>query len=121
MTDRKSSNTFDSIIKSFLNEYRIATTSDLSRIIERLDRIERLISKTATETGRSRKGAEGGRLTSASSVVLSVIKDSREGADFSYIKNKTGYDDKKLRNIIFRLNKIGKIKRLDRGVYVPND
>ena len=98
----------------------MATTNDISRIIDRLDRLERLITKSAIETGKIRKNGDLARMTSASSVVLSVIKDSRDGADFAHIKKKTGYDDKKLRNIIFRLNKIEKIKRLERGLYVIN-
>lgn len=120
MPDHKLANSFDSLVKSFLNEYKVATTSDISRIIDRLDRLERLITKSAIETGRMRKNGDLARMTSASSVVLSVIKDSRDGADFAHIKKKTGYDDKKLRNIIFRLNKIEKIKRLERGLYVIN-
>lgn len=120
MPDHKLANSFDSLVKSFLNEYKVATTNDISRIIDRLDRLERLITKSAIETGRMRKNGDLARMTSASSVVLSVIKDSRDGADFAHIKKKTGYDDKKLRNIIFRLNKIEKIKRLERGLYVIN-
>lgn len=120
MPDHKLANSFDSLVKSFLNEYKVATTNDISRIIDRLDRLERLITKSAIETGKIRKNGDLARMTSASSVVLSVIKDSRDGADFAHIKKKTGYDDKKLRNIIFRLNKIEKIKRLERGLYVIN-
>lgn len=121
MPDHKFSSSFDSLIKTFLTEYKVATTNDVSRIIDRLDRLEKLISKAAIEPGRLRKSGDLSRMTSASSVVLSVIKDSKEGADFSQIKKKTGYDDKKLRNIIFRLNKIEKIKRLERGIYVFNE
>ena len=33
------------------------------------------------------------------------------------LKKKTGFDDKKLRNIVFRLHKLGKIKRVGRGKY----
>ncbi len=121
MPDHKFFSSFDSLIKTFLTEYKVATTNDVSRIIDRLDRIERLISKAAIEPGRLRKSGDLSRMTSASSVVLSVIKDSKEGADFSQIKKKTGYDDKKLRNIIFRLNKIEKIKRLERGIYIFNE
>ncbi|WP_027358547.1 hypothetical protein [Desulforegula conservatrix] len=121
MPDHKFFSSFDSLIKTFLTEYKVATTNDVSRIIDRLDRLERLISKAAIEPGRLRKSGDLSRMTSASSVVLSVIKDSKEGADFSQIKKKTGYDDKKLRNIIFRLNKIEKIKRLERGIYVFNE
>lgn len=121
MPDPKFSSSFDSLIKTFLTEYKVATTNDVSRIIERLDRIERLISKSAIDPGRLRKTGDLGRMTSASSVVLSVVKDSKDGVDFSEIKKKTGYDDKKLRNIIFRLNKIARIKRLERGVYIFNE
>jgi len=121
MPDHKFFSSFDSLIKTFLTEYKVATTNDVSRIIDRLDRIERLISKAAIEPGRLRKNGDLSRMTSASSVVLSVIKDSKDGADFSQIKKKTGYDDKKLRNIIFRLNKIEKIKRLERGIYIFNE
>lgn len=121
MPDHKFSSSFDSLIKMFLSEYKVATTNDVSRIIDRLDRLERLISKVAIEPGRLRKTGDLSRMTSASSVVLSVVKDCKEGADFSEIQKKTGYDDKKLRNIIFRLNKIARIKRLERGVYVFNE
>jgi DNA-binding transcriptional regulator PaaX len=51
-------------------------------------------------------------------VVFDLIKRSREGLGFADIQAKTGFGDKKIRNIIFRLNKIGKIKRKQRGTYI---
>jgi transcriptional regulator NrdR family protein len=36
----------------------------------------------------------------------------------SKLKDRTGFDDKKTRNIIYRLRKQGKIKRKRRGVYI---
>jgi DNA-binding transcriptional regulator PaaX len=51
-------------------------------------------------------------------VVLDAIKRSKQGIDFAAIQAKTGFDEKKIRNIIFRLNKIGKIKRKSRGIYI---
>lgn len=119
MPDHKTSGALDAIIKSLIAEYRIATATDISRIIERLDRIERLIAKSVSDTGRGHKNGDNARMASASSVVFSVIKESKGGADFNQIKHITGYNDKKLRNIIFRLNKINRITRLSRGVYVP--
>lgn len=121
MPDHKTSSALDSIIRSLISDYRIATSNDISRIIERLDRIERLISRNISDSGRTRKNGDMTRMTSASSVVLSVIKESKGGADFNQIKHLTGYDDKKLRNIIFRLNKINRITRLSRGIYVPTE
>ena len=51
-------------------------------------------------------------------IVLDTIRRSKQGIDFAQIQAKTGFDEKKIRNIIFRLNKTGKIKRKSRGVYI---
>jgi DNA-binding transcriptional regulator PaaX len=51
-------------------------------------------------------------------IVLDTVKRSRQGIDFAAIQAKTGFDEKKIRNIIFRLNKTGKIKRKSRGIYI---
>ena len=50
--------------------------------------------------------------------VLELINASKKGLDIVTIKNETGFDDKKVRNIIFRANKEGKIQRADRGIYI---
>jgi predicted transcriptional regulator of viral defense system len=39
------------------------------------------------------------------------------GIGIAEVREQTGYDDKKLRNIIFRLNKMEKIQRVSRGSY----
>ena len=57
------------------------------------------------------------RLT-ATEQVLRVIKRSRKGVDVPTLKKKTGFEDKKVRNIIFRTSKEGKIKKVGRGIYV---
>jgi DNA-binding transcriptional regulator PaaX len=49
---------------------------------------------------------------------LDAIKRSKQGIDFAAIQANTGFDEKKIRNIIFRLNKTGKIKRKSRGIYI---
>jgi hypothetical protein len=38
--------------------------------------------------------------------------------DVPTLKTKTGFEDKKVRNIIFRASKEGKIKKVGRGIYV---
>lgn len=47
-----------------------------------------------------------------------MIRGLKQGAGMPEIKAKTGFDDKKVRNIIFRLNKNGSIERVSRGVYI---
>ena len=53
--------------------------------------------------------------------VLNLIKNSQDGLGVSKIREATGYDDKKLRNIIYRLNQMGKISRVSRGRYRIRD
>jgi DNA replicative helicase MCM subunit Mcm2 (Cdc46/Mcm family) len=53
----------------------------------------------------------------ATDQVLKIINRSKKGVDIATIKKKTGFEDKKLRNIIFRANKEGKIQRAERGLY----
>jgi predicted transcriptional regulator of viral defense system len=53
----------------------------------------------------------------ATDKVLRIIHTSKKGVDTATLKKRTGFDDKKIRNIIFRANKEGKIQRAGRGLY----
>ena len=54
----------------------------------------------------------------ATEQILKIIKRSRKGVDVPTLKTKTGFEDKKVRNIIFRASKEGKIKKVGRGIYL---
>lgn len=112
---------FDAMVKFFIQNYGIPTKKDIDRLEGRLDRIEQLI-KTGYPRGSSRppKSASGdkGHPITALETVLDIIKQSRNGTTFKDIQRKTGYNDKKIRNVIFRLNKLGRIERKSRGTYV---
>ena len=56
--------------------------------------------------------------TTSTEQILKIIKRSRKGVDVPTLKTKTGFEDKKVRNIIFRASKEGKIKKVGRGIYV---
>ena len=49
--------------------------------------------------------------------VLGIIGRSKKGAGTAAIMQKTGYNQKKVANIIYRLRKQQKIKSVDKGVY----
>ena len=49
--------------------------------------------------------------------VLNLIRRYKKGVDIGKLKSRTGFADSKIRAIIFRANKEGKIKRMGRGVY----
>ena len=54
----------------------------------------------------------------ATDKILRIVKRSKKGVDVPTLKKKTGFDDKKVRNIVFRASKEGKIKKSGRGIYV---
>jgi len=116
--------TFDAMVKFFIQQYDIPTKKDIEKLYTRLDRLEKLIRTTqrkATRQGYSKTGAaktkKGKNVLTASDVVFGTIKRSKKGLKISDIKLKTKFEDKKLRNILFRLYSLGRIKRLSRGIY----
>ncbi len=107
---------FDAMVRFFMSKYDIPTKRDIEKLNEKLDRLEAAISaRVKAEGAQGRKMA--GR-SDATDVVLQAMKTKKGGVKFAEIKARTGFRDKKIRNIIFRLNKLNKIKRNSRGVYV---
>lgn len=70
-------------------------------------------AKTAAKRPRQ-KPAQG----TAIGTVFEIITRSRKGVHTSEIKEKTGFGDKKIHNIIYKLKKQGRIKSERKGVYV---
>ena len=54
----------------------------------------------------------------ATDQVLNIIKRSKKGVNTATLMTKTGFDVKKVRNILQRTFKQGKIKRVAKGIYV---
>ncbi len=57
-------------------------------------------------------------VVTATEQVLNIIKRTKKGVDVPTLKQKTGFNDKKVRNIVFRAAKEGRIKKSGRGIYV---
>ncbi|MBU1162917.1 MAG: hypothetical protein KKA75_02060 [Proteobacteria bacterium] len=123
---RGKSVSFDAMVKFFMQHYNVPTKRDIDNIITKIDRLETMLksSPALTKSKRSskditttKKSGSESSLT-ASDMVLEAIKKSKQGANFAEIQAATGFGEKKLRNIIFRLNQIKKIKRKNRGVYI---
>jgi hypothetical protein len=108
---------FDAMVKFFLHTYEIPTKRDVDKLLARLDRLESLIAAVRPPRPVAERCASRQR-GPAADAVLETIKRSKQGLKFADIQTKTGFADKKIRNIIFRLNKLGKIKRHSRGVYI---
>jgi len=119
---RRKTVSFDAMVKFFMSTYDIPTKKDINKLMDKLDRIEKLI-RTSEINGKKKRAitrnyAGGKVLATASDEVFNVIKRFNSGAGFPEIQDRTGFGDKKIRNILFRLNKLGKIRRKNRGVYI---
>ena len=98
--------------------------SKISKDLEKMSRrIQKLTSSIPTGKGRAqkasmpkpvvvRKGKKSGTQT-----VLDMIKKSKSGIAAGVLIKKTGFEDKKIRNILFKALTDGKIERVGRGVY----
>jgi septal ring factor EnvC (AmiA/AmiB activator) len=72
----------------------------------------------AKKAGTRKTVAKKKSAPTATAQVLSVIKKSKKGVDVPTLIKKTGFEDKQIRNIVFRAFKQGKIKRAGRGAYI---
>jgi predicted Rossmann fold nucleotide-binding protein DprA/Smf involved in DNA uptake len=121
----KKSVSFDAMVHFFMKYYNIPTKRDIEKLMTKLDHLETMVKQSYTKANGTRSRDLRTRIQSgrpgmtASDTVLEIIKETADdGVKFAEIKDKTGFDDKKIRNIVFRLNKLGKIKRKNRGIYV---
>ena len=122
MTKRKGKPvSFDAMVKFFMHNYNIPTKRDIDRLNDRLDRLEKLIKALPPRNRRAPEKHNGDSPQSATQTVLDLIRRSKNGIGIAEVREQTGYDDKKLRNIIFRLNKMEKIMRVSRGSYKAMD
>ncbi|MGD2030091.1 MAG: hypothetical protein PVG86_09165 [Desulfobacterales bacterium] len=118
---------FDAMVKFFLQYYNIPSRNDIDKLMAKMDRLEMLIKTSAISrkgdvisgVKASKKRALTGRTTMTSTDrALEVIKRFKKGVGFAEIQARTGFEEKKLRNIIYRLHKMGKIVRKTRGLYI---
>ena len=122
---KRKSVSFDAMVKFFIRNYDIPTKKDIDTLNDRLERIEKYLMTppAARRSGAAAKNKSGGgtiknrSAMTASDSVYNFIKRASGGLNFAEIKAKTGFEEKKLRNIIFRLHSTQRIKRISRGVY----
>ncbi|MDX9817666.1 MAG: hypothetical protein RBT16_02050 [Desulfococcus multivorans] len=121
MSTRKKKNVnLNALVRMFLREYNIPTKKDVDRLMARIDRLEQLIKLDMESSRPKRPQPKVGSGKAASDEVLAVIQDFQNGIQFAKIKNITGFEEKKLRNIIYRLHRMGKIERINRGTYIAS-
>ena len=78
----------------------------------------RTVKAKARAVAKKTAGRKRAPQMTATEQILKIVRRSRKGVDVPTLKAKTGFQDKKVRNIIFRASKEGKIKKVGRGIYV---
>ncbi|MBN2034436.1 MAG: hypothetical protein JW836_14275 [Deltaproteobacteria bacterium] len=97
----------------------------LKALLKKTERIERELDKAPVIKAKRKRSVVVRRVRSgireegtAMIAVHSIIRKSRKGVTTTQIRDKTGFDNKKIWNAINRLKTQKKIKSVRRGVYI---
>ena len=102
---------------------------ELTRMVSQTEKLAAALGKAQKPKAKSVKArtkaaavakktpAKGGKKTDTDKV-LAIINRSKKGVDTAALMKKTGFDQKKVRNILQRTYKQGKITRVDKGSYI---
>jgi hypothetical protein len=82
--------------------------------VSRPKAVKAIPAKKAPKAPVKKKAAK----VTATDEVLNIINRSKKGVNTATLMDKTGFDQKKVRNILQRTFKQGKIKRAEKGIYV---
>ena len=77
-----------------------------------------LAKATTGKTAEKKSLPAKTKAPSATDQVFQIIRRSQKGVSTTTLKKKTGFNDKKIHNVIYRLKKGGKIRSIDKGVYM---
>jgi hypothetical protein len=117
---RKRKKNLGPLIEELMEEYNIPTKKDFERLNDKLTELENLLKQIALTSsyGGGKIGSEkkSGKKVTAAEMVFNIVKKEKNPVDFKMLKDKTGFDDKKLRNIIFRLHATKKNKKSGKRV-----
>ena len=75
-------------------------------------------AKTVKKTPVIKAAVKKAAPATAVDTVLAIIKRSKKGVGTAALMEKTGYNRKKIANLVFSLGKQGKIKSVGKGAYV---
>ncbi|MBW1724731.1 MAG: hypothetical protein JRD87_00625 [Deltaproteobacteria bacterium] len=74
--------------------------------------------KKAAQKAPKRAVSNKAKPRTAVATVLAIINRSKKGVNMATLMEKTGYDQKKIANLVYKLKNQGKIKSVKKGVYL---
>lgn len=114
----------------------VQTVSKIAAVVDEMGKADaEAVKEKPTKTHRAKKiaaakpvkgkeskapsaGKPSGKQT-AGDTVLEIIKTSDSGINTPALMKKTGFNQKKVQNIVFKLKKQGKIKTVGKGMFGP--
>ena len=97
--------------------------SDLKKIAGQVERLAGKLeaqskAKPAKKTVAKKVSKKTATQPTAVDTVYKVIARLKKGANMAAIKQRTGYENRKIQNSVYKLKKQGRIKSEIKGVYV---
>ena len=92
--------------------------SDLMKAAKDAEKLAGKLEAKPAKTAAKKVSKKTAIQPTATDTVYKVIARLKKGANMAAIKQKTGYDNKKIHNLVYKLKKQGKIKSETKGVYV---
>jgi nucleoside 2-deoxyribosyltransferase len=124
------------LISKMEKENKMTITKDLQAISKELMKLVKQIENLTAAFGQAEKPkAKSVKTTTKAKTVtkkapvkaakitdtdkvLAIVNRFKKGVDTATLMKKTGFNQKKVRNILFRTYKQGKITRAEKGIYV---
>ena len=87
----------------------------------RMDEKAKVVKKAPVRKAPAKKvvkKAAAKKPATAVDTVLKIINRSKKGVDTAALMKKTGFSQKKIHNVIYKLKKQGKVKSVGKGIYL---
>ena len=116
-------------LKALQNEFK-AIEKKMEKLIAAVEKGEttKVVKKTTAKLVKAKitKRAPASKASAkkktakltATDQVLEIINGSKDGVNIKTLMEKTSFNQKKVTNILQRTYKLGKIKRVEKGIYV---
>lgn len=114
-------------LQAVLKSLKLATDTvgKLMKKVEKLDKPvaskkprSKALPKAKKPRAKALPKAKKPKKVSDSDAVLAIIKRFKKGVDGATLRKKTGFEGRKIRDIIYRLKKRGEIKVKGKGIYL---
>ena len=92
-------------------------TEKTEKLMKKVEKLDKLLS-SRKPGGKTLPKAKAPKKASDSDMVLAIITRSKKGVGGATLRKKTGFEGRKIRDIVYRLKKHGKIKVEGKGVYL---